>query len=169
MEEAMGLDQAQLVQDMCTMSKATSYLSFGKLVKTWATGVNQMSDDKDYSIPAANETLRALGSLTRKQFQSMLDNANVKMTVPDKVTRFVFVQDDPSTVIVRVPRGKVVEKVQRVMLDGLAHTIPPRTRYPFPRFYTENFSGREAPPLVKSRLLDLHCQRIGEYTINTCG
>jgi hypothetical protein len=161
-------DQSQLAQDMCTINPQDTgtYLNWGKLVKTWATSVNQFNNNKDYSIPAAKEPLRTVGVLTKDQFQSMLRNANVKMSIPDRVTKFVFVQDDASTVIVRLPKGKVVENVQR-LLEGVSDSDDPR--YPLPGFYRQFFEGNWVAAMDKEAILNLHCRRIGEYTINTCG
>jgi hypothetical protein len=164
----MGLDANQLGQDMCTMDPGNSenYAKWGRLVKTWVTGDNQFSDGKDYSIPATRDSLQPLGSVTKEQFQTMLSNAGIKMTIPDRVKRFVFVQDDDSTVIVRIPPKKVVEGIQG-QLERLV-SAQPKAWYPLPSFYTDNWSQGQ-PQLSKEGLLTMHCQRIGEYTINTCG
>jgi hypothetical protein len=163
----MGLDVKQLSQDMCTFNPddSKSYENWGRLVKTWVTGNNQFNDGKDYSIPATTDSLRPLGSMTKEQFRTMLSNAGIKMTIPDGVKRFVFVQDDDATVIVRVPPKKVVENIQG-QLEGLV-SAQPQASYPLPSFYTENWPGQ--PQLDKGKMLTMHCQRIGEYTINTCG
>lgn len=157
----MSLDITQLRQEMCTIDPedSVSFENWGTLVKTWVTGTN--------SIPASKDSLKPLGAMTKEQFQSVLSNAGVTMTIPDKVTTFVFVQDDESTVIVRVPSKKVVEGIQG-QLEALAKAGA-EAPYPLPTFYTENW-----PPLVQhnlnmDELLTMHCQRIGEYTINTCG
>jgi hypothetical protein len=166
----MGLDLTQLRQDMCTIEPADSqsYSNWGRLVKTWVTGINQFNDNKDYSIPATGETLQPLGSMTKDQFQGMLRDANVTMTVPDRVKRFVFVQDDESTVIVRIPAKKVVEDIQG-LLEGLVSGGVQQATYPLPKFYTEKWPLTGPTALPKQELLAMHCQRIGEYTINTCG
>jgi hypothetical protein len=161
----MGSNVNQLSQDMCTMNLGDSenYAKWGRLVKTWVTGKNQFNDGKDYSIPATVDSLQPLGSMTKEQFQTMLSNAEIAMAIPDRVERFVFVQDDDATVIVRVPPKKVVEDIQG-QLEELV-SAQPKASYPLPSFYKENWQL----PLDKSGLLTMHCQRIGEYTINTCG
>lgn len=166
----MGLDVTQLSQDMCTIDPqdSNSYANWGLLVKTWVTGINQFDDKKNYSIPATGDTLQPIGAMTKDQFRTMLGDAKVHMSIPDRVTKFVFVQDDDSTVIVRVPTKKVVEDVQG-LLEGLLGGTPPATPYPFPRFYTDNWPRVWPERLNKDQLLTLHCQRLGEYTINTCG
>jgi hypothetical protein len=152
----MALDINQLRQEMCTIDPKNSanFANWGTLVKTWVTGTN--------SIPASKDSLKPLGAMTKEQFQSVLSNAGVKMTIPDKVTTFVFVQDDESTVIVRVPSKKVVESVQgqlEALVEGGAEAP-----YPLPQFYTDNWPHN----LKKDELQTMHCLRIGEYTINTC-
>jgi hypothetical protein len=160
----MGLDVSQLRQDMCTINPddSDSYANWGRLVKTWVTGVNQFNDGKDYSIPAMKETLRPLGALTRDQFQSALSAAKVDMTIPDRIKRFVFVQDDDTTVIVRLPPKAVVEDIQRMLPASGG-------QYPLPDFYLFRFWPIEGSGgLTGEGLQRMHCQRIGEYTINTC-
>ena len=163
----MGLNLGQLRQIMCVIdpSDSSSFSQWGKLVKTWVTGQNQLGDGKDYSIPASTGSLQPAGAMTKEQFQQMLTNAGVTMTVPDKVKTFVFVQDNDSTVIVRLPSEQVVQAIQG-QLEGLAAagSVP----YPLPDFYTANWPGSKQQGLDKDGLLAMHCQRIGEYTINTC-
>jgi hypothetical protein len=173
----MGLDLNQLRQDMCVIQDSSdrpnSFLNWGKLVKSWATGVDQFGDNKDRSIPATDEAVPVVGSMTKDEFQSKLRDANVMMTIPDSVTRFVFVQDDDSTVIVRVPRKRVVEKVAQVINElpataPVAEFDPPVARYPLPQFYLDNWRSADVLAYPSNGLLELHCLRVGEYTINTC-
>jgi hypothetical protein len=166
----MGFDVTQLGQDMCTINPDDSdtYVNWGRLVKTWVTGINQFNDNNDYSIPASSETLQPLGAMTKDQFQSALQDVNVNMTIPDSVTKFVFVQDDDSTVIVRIPAKQVVEDVER-LLERLCVGGP--SIYPLPQFYRDAWYPLwpVQQALDKEAMLKMHCQRIGEYTINTCG
>jgi hypothetical protein len=156
----MALDINQLLQEMCTIdpNDSPNFAKWGTLVKTWVTGTN--------SIPASTDSLKPLGAMTKEQFQSVLRNAGVTMTIPDKVTTFVFVQDDESTVIVRVPSKKVVEVIQG-QLEALAKGGA-AAPYPLPDFYADNWTPAEQHSLKKDQLLTMHCLRIGEYTINTC-
>jgi hypothetical protein len=165
----MSLDVTRLSQEMCTLDpdNPSSFELWGKLVKTWVTGNNQFNDGNDYSIPASKDSLKPLGAMTKEQFQGMLSNAGVVMTIPDKVKTFVFVQDDESTVIVRVPSKKVVEGIQGQLeaLAGAGAEAP----YPLPKFYTDNWPPSVQHSLNEVQMMTMHCQRIGEYTINTCG
>jgi hypothetical protein len=165
----MGLDSNQLRQDMCTMNPddPKNYEKWGQLVKTWVTGNNQFNDGNDYSIPATKDSLQPLGSMTKEKFQSMLSNAGVVMTIPERIKTFVFVQDDDSTVIVRVPAKRVVEHIQG-QLEGLI-SAGGAAKYPLPSFYADNWPPNEQKSVDENKLLTMHCQRIGEYTINTCG
>lgn len=161
----MGLNTDQLRQDMCIIEPgdSPSFENWGKLVKTWVTGINQLQDGNDYSLPGAGDPLRPLGAMTKDQFAGMLRNAKINMSIPDRVKRFVFVQDDDSTVIVRIPAKRVVEDIQE-QLESLVSGTTEQAPYPLPEFYTQNWPHR----LNESGLLTMHCQRIGEYTINTC-
>ena len=88
------------------------------------------------------------------------------MTIPDKVTTFIFVQDQESTVIVRVPSKEVLESIQG-QLEALG-SDGQEAPYPLPEFYADNWKPSLQHNLNKDELLAMHCQRIGEYTINTC-
>jgi len=171
----MGLDLTVLRQDMCVIEPGadggvTNFLNWGKLVKSWVTGVNQFGDDKDRSIPATDKVAPVVGSMTKEQFQAKLRDANVTMNIPDSVTQVVFVQDDDSTVIVRIPRKRVVEKVAQ-MVEQLPTVDPSEgwaaAAYPLPKFYLDNWTSLPLR-LRADALLELHCLRVGEYTINTC-
>jgi hypothetical protein len=163
----MGFDLTQLRQDMCIIDPDDSdnYANWGKLVKTWTTGINQFNDNNDYSIPATGETVQPLGAMSKDQFKRMLGDARVTMTIPDSVSKFVFVQDDDSTVIVRIPAKQVLDDVQRLLVQQLREGDG---IYPLPPFYQGVW---DLPPvgLNQESMLKMHCQRLGEYTINTCG
>jgi len=155
------MDIKPLLQEMCTIdpNNSPNFAKWGTLVKSWVSGAN--------SIPASKDSLKPLGAMTKEQFQSVLSDAGVKMTIPDKVTTFVFVQDDESTVIVRVPSKKVVEVIQG-QLETLAKGGA-AAPYPLPSFYADNWTPPVQQSLNKDQLLTMHRLRIGEYTINTCG
>lgn len=167
----MGLDVTSLSEVMCTIDPkdSPSYANWGTLVKTWVTGTNQFKgNNQDFSIPKAADALQPVGAMSKDQFRAMLTAAGVAMTIPDKVKRFVFVQDDETTVIVRIPSKKVVDSVQG-QLEAMA-SGGREASYPLPDFYIKNWppsAGQKS--LSQDGLLTMHCQRIGEYTINTCG
>ncbi len=165
----MGLNTDQLRQDMCVIepNDSLSFENWGKLVKTWVTGSNELKDGNNYSIPTTGDSLRPLGAMTKDQFAAMLRNAKINMTIPDRVKRFVFVQDDDSTVVVRIPAKKVVEDIQG-QIGSLVSGSAEQARYPLPDFYAQNWPPATQKSLSEIGLLRMHCQRIGEYTINTC-
>lgn len=148
---------------------STNWERWGKLVTTWATGKNQFGDSNDYSIPATGEKLQTIGALSKDDFHKMLDKAGVVMDIPAHVTRFVFVQDDEATVIVRVPPKKMVEGAKKKIKDQFdADRLP--IPYPFlPEFYADNWQNQTRSELKLEELLRMHAQRLGEYTINVCG
>jgi hypothetical protein len=156
--------------DICKFDPADtgSFTNWGKLVKTWATGENRLGDGKDYSIPSTHEATSPIGVMTKDQFVKMLAMANVKMTIPDRIKRFEFVQDDDSTVVVRIPSKKMINGIEG-KLEALVASAP-SAQYPLPQFYTDAWpDGAPQKSLNHDDLLKMHCQRIGEYTINTCG
>jgi hypothetical protein len=69
-------------------------------------------------------------------------------------------------VIVRLPSKRVLEAIQGQLEHAASVQQEP---YPLPAFYQENWKPAGQKALAKDELLKMHCRRIGEYTINTCG
>jgi hypothetical protein len=165
----MATDLDDLAVCRLPPSDSDNFERWGKLVKTWATGDNKFQDNNDYSLPARGESVTTIGTMTKDDFQKMLDKAGVIMRIPDGVTRFKFVQDDDNTVIVRVPSKQMVENVEHKLHGGI-DSDHPSIAYPFlPQFYKDTWNQQAQKALDENELLRMHAQRIGEYTINVCG
>lgn len=141
--------------------EVANFENWGKLVKTWATGVNKLEDGRpisDYARPDTVEKLKA---------QCVM--ADVGATVPPYVTDVKFVQagiaalqtvDAPTiaTLLFRLPPKQLIEESEAELLAGADYAIP--------AFYNRIFDRPGGPTVADKK--KLHNERIGEYTMNVC-
>jgi hypothetical protein len=142
---------------------------WGKLVKTWATGRNYFKDGQDYSLPASlTMSIADFKNMLDKAGRGDPDQASIRMTIPPNITTVKFVQGDDNTLVIRIPPKAMVEDSEQI-LQGLVDAQHPVARYPLPIFYVQAWNpGAEQLSLDPDSLMTMHCQRIGEYTINLC-
>jgi|SRR5882757_6801301 len=134
-----------------------NWTNWGKLVKTWVTGKNYFDDGKSYPLP-----------ITLASFQAQLDQADVKMSIPDYVQSVLFVQKYDQALVVRLPPKQMIEDSE-ARLTKLAKDSDGLAAYPLPTLYAdEAFGGQVQAKFTLDELLSFHCERIGEYTINYC-
>ncbi|MDX2203171.1 MAG: hypothetical protein NW223_10500 [Hyphomicrobiaceae bacterium] len=126
---------------------------WGRLVKTWATGVSYFLDDSPAVTIDQLPVPRSLDELKR---QADLVRANV--SIPDHMVGLAVVQYSVDTVVIRLPPAERI-KAKEVELSAQTGT------YPFPDFYAQNIGQN----LSVERKLALHAARIGDYTISMCG
>ena len=111
---------------------------FGEQVKAWAKGAERIPKDLE-------------------EFADQLARAGVGLKLPDTIKSVKFVQDDPETLIVRLPcRSRLIEA------EG--HLVGRGGTYPMPAFYEQTFGGR---PKVGDQL-SFQAARIGDYSIAQC-
>jgi hypothetical protein len=124
-------------------------ITWGKLVKSWATG-------RAYP-PLANPAPlpRTLGEL-----QQICQSIGVTVTFPAACTGLAIVQYSPETVTLKLPPKAMVEATEAALGQ-------PGAIYPIPGFY-DTFYGK-ALSIAPNRLLDFHAARIGDYSIRNCG
>jgi len=118
------------------------------------------------AVPGSSGTsvqLPAAVSLTRAEFQSRLKAAGVDViSFPDQYTRVVIVQGDVNTMVLRLPPQDTLQGSEDDLLMG-------GIGYPFRPFYTAAYGT--APQYVPTKapdIMQLHANRIGEYTLNNC-
>src|SRR4051812_2315178 len=133
-----------------------NWVNWGKLVKTWATGNNYLNDQQDYTIPQSLDAFRA-----------QLTQANVSMTIPAWVEQIQFIMDDGKTLTVRLPSKGMIEDAEahlKAITDANRLAV-----YPLPQFYGAECWGVQPQNAFNLHtMLEFHCERIGEYTINNC-
>jgi hypothetical protein len=129
-----------------------SYLRWGKLIKTWATGRSYFENENP-SISI--DRLPVPRSLEELKVQCSLVRAGV--AIPPGIVGLAVVQYSADTLVIRLPPKERVEAMER--------SLAASGRYPFPGYYTD-FMGRDLTAVEK---LDAHACRIGDYTISYCG
>jgi hypothetical protein len=126
---------------------------WGKLIKTWATGVSRFENE----VPSFTaDQLPIPRSLDELKAQAAIVGA--RLTIPDHIVGLAIVQYSADTLVVRLPPKERLEAMEATLEQG------GDTGYNFPSFYS-TFMGR--PLNVKERL-HVHACRIGDYTISMC-
>ena len=134
---------------------ASSYLAWGKLVKTWATGKSYFEKD---TPPIGIDQLPIPHSMEELRAQMELVGAEALLP-PDHVVGLAIVQYTPDTMVVRLPPKARIEAAEQAFKQQGA------TTYNFPSFYAD-FINR---PLQLDEKLAVHACRIGDYTMSMCG
>jgi hypothetical protein len=132
---------------------AASYLAWGKLVKTWATGKSYFEDD---SPPIGLDKLPIPHSIEELRAQMVLVGAEALLP-PPHVVGLAIVQYTPDTMVVRLPPKARIEAKEK--------TLEQPGAYDFPSFYAD-FINR---PLERDERFAVHACRIGDYTMSMCG
>ncbi len=125
-----------------------NFQRWGRLVKTWSTGVNHIGDNENYPVPT-----------TIAEFKRQLTLAGAEATVPDGYETIQVVQGDLKNLCIRLP--------PKVMIEAAEHELATDPAgYPLPWFYSQfAFEGKE-PKVVDK--MHFHDMRIGDYTISNC-
>ena len=132
-----------------------TYMRWGKLVKTWATGESYFKGD---SPPITIDKLPIPHSIEELKMQMALVGAGA-LTPPPNVVGLAIVQYTADTMVVRLPPKARIKAMEATLEQ------PGATAYNFPDFYGD-FINR---PLNVQERLDVHACRIGDYTISMCG
>jgi hypothetical protein len=130
-----------------------SYLAWGKLIKTWATGKSYFEND---SPPIAVDKLPIPHSIEELRAQMVLVGAGALLP-PDNVVGLAIVQYTPDTMVVRLP--------PKARIEAMEKTLEQPGAYDFPTFYAD-FINR---PLERDERFAVHACRIGDYTMSMCG
>jgi hypothetical protein len=123
------------------------------------------------SIPGANGAAVPLAgavALTGQEFKTLLKAAKVSVKeMPTQYKHVVILQGSVDTMVVRLPPRDILQGSEDDLLNG--------TRYEIPEYYTEYFKpGPQpntvvfVPPTTRAEIMELHANRIGEYTLNSC-
>jgi hypothetical protein len=109
-------------------------------------------------------TLPFAVAMTVKQFKTRVKAAGVSISsFPEEYDHVVIVQGSPETMVIRLPPQEMLQKTEDDLLNEVAYTMRP--------FYWALFGT--APNMPKpgdqAGIMELHANRIGEYTLNNCG
>jgi hypothetical protein len=144
-------------------------LKWGRLVKTWATGLNYV-DYPPHPRPGPTNALQRPG--TFKEFVEQCQKLNIKLSYDDGLTPTPVSPTDPitlvmlphttDTLIIRLSPPEFLEKSEGDLKVD---------EYPVAEFYGDilmdaNPKPDEVDTMVK--VLDIHAMRVGEYTIAMC-
>lgn len=136
---------------MGTKLEISDDILWGKLVKSWATGENYIVRGRPAPpIPRTLDELRAQAA-----------EIGLRILFPDGMVGLEIVQYSSQTAVIKLPPKSMVE-------DTEAEFESADALYPIPRFYEEFFHA-PLPMMGKTKLLDLHAARIGDYSIRNCG
>jgi hypothetical protein len=166
-------------------------LTWGRLVKSWATDLDYINTDFDGQPPTgaipsgAGWALPALApvpvakaggaepvmipgavALTQAEFVARMEAAGIGDTdLPATNRNVVIVQGDETTMVIRLP--------PRVHLQDSEATLR-GSSYAIPGFYDDLFAAPGAPaaapnmPALFQDKMRLHANRVGDYTLNNC-
>ena len=154
----------------------------GRLVKSWATGLNYMTPAAETATPGATDTLppqyRCKANMTRAEFDALIQAVaayiapfgpkyqNFTVQLPAGVTQVTFYQGDATNVVFRLPPVGPLQETERDLLAG--------AQYSLRGFYAGQFTcpggGNPAQRVLTTDpdKLALHANRIGDYTISYC-
>jgi hypothetical protein len=149
------------------------YLAWGNLVKTWATGRNYVDHNSTETdpVPTAQDP-KYPKPKSFAEFQQQCRDAGVGLffddgsftPVPAGIEMgLIVLQGDSDVFILRVPP-------QEILLEHEARFLQAAT-YQFPGFYRDIYGGNPLPAQMATKVLrmNIHAERVGEYTLNTCG
>jgi len=101
-------------------------------------------------------------AMTRAQFITRVEAAGVSITnMPDQFQNVVIVQGDHDTMVMRLPPQEMLQSTEDDLLNGVHYTMRP--------FYWALFGKAPKMPQDAAGIMELHANRIGEYTLNNCG
>jgi hypothetical protein len=103
-------------------------------------------------------------AMTKEEFETRVTEARVSITdIPATIKDVVIVQGDPTTMVLRLPPKEQLQSTEDDLLNGAHYTMRP--------FYWALFGKAPAMPYPEDQagLMELHANRIGEYTLNNCG
>ena len=138
--------------------KIKNFEQMGKLIKTWALGVDRVKNGKKYLPRPAS----------MKEFCDMMVNAKAA-TKPD-ISKWLksfggslgavrFVQSDRSTLYVRLPMADMLEYREEYIGGGGDYRVPD--------FYSTSFFDGK-PQVIKDPKKG-HNERVGDYVMAQCG
>lgn len=149
---------------------------WGKLVKTWATGMNYVrhpiSDAAPFPTTVENPPEFPRPTSFR-EFVAQCQVAEIQLFFDDGIDDrdvtgneamgFQMIQIPADTAFVRLPESLKIKASEDRLLNKFAS-------YPLPGFYERIFETPPKPEQTSSptQKAVLHAERVGEYTINTC-
>lgn len=100
-------------------------------------------------------------AMTVDEFKTRVAAAGVEISeMPTQYKNVIIVQGNVETMVMRLPPKDTLQGSEDDLLNG--------TVYPFRSFYAELYGGPPHSPTDRGDIMQLHANRIGEYTLNNC-
>jgi hypothetical protein len=100
-------------------------------------------------------------AMTADQFKARVGKASVWISnFPDEYKHVVIVQGSEDTMVMRLPPKVMLQKSEDDLLNSAAYAMRP--------FYWALFGAAPDMPTDQAGIMELHANRIGEYTLNNC-
>jgi hypothetical protein len=135
---------------MVELIRVDNEVLWGKLVRSWATGVNHIVPGE--AAPKAPETLDELRTQCQK--------AGIGITIPGFITGLEIVRMPKDKLLLRLPAKELVEQAERDLKASDA-------KYPIPQYY-DNAYGMSLSVASPDERVKLQTCRIGDYSISMC-
>jgi len=151
------------------------YPAWGKLVKTWATGQNYIDHVMTETDPVPTTEEQPLKYPKPRSFEEfwdqcaqariglVYDDGNYTPVLRDDGIGLIVLQGDADVFVLRLPPREILLEYEKRFLAG--------GTYEFPPFYSTVFGTEPLPSQydTKVKRMTIHADRVGEYTLNTCG
>jgi hypothetical protein len=152
------------------------YEAWGKLVKTWATGKNYVDHPMTDAnpVPTVEEVPPSYPKpRSFKEFVDQCVRAHVGLVFDDGLRTpvtgnegmgFIAIQGDADVQVLRLPPYEKLIESEAKFMGGAAYQLPP--------FYGRIFGVAQPDPEQQKtavQKMKIHAERVGEYTLNTCG
>lgn len=100
-------------------------------------------------------------AMTVEEFTTRVAAAGVSITtMPKQYTNVIIVQGNVETMVMRLPPKDTLQGSEDDLLNG--------TLYRFQSFYATLYGTAPKIPTKQPDIMELHANRIGEYTLNNC-
>jgi hypothetical protein len=121
---------------------------------------------KGGAVPVPNAdggtvTLPFAVAMTVEQFTKRVAEGGVTITnMPSQYKHVIIVQGQGETMVMRLPPKETLQGSEDDLLNGTTYALRP--------FYWALFGGTPNMPTDPADIMELHANRIGEYTLNNC-
>jgi len=121
------------------------------------------------SIPRPDHTTVTLPgavAMTVDEFKQRVAAAGVEIVVmPTQYKNVIVLQGNVDTMVFRLPPRDTLQGSEDDLLNGVSYSIPP--------FYNALYGGQQPTAMPQcppnhNGVMQLHANRIGEYTLNNC-
>jgi hypothetical protein len=148
--------------------------TWGKLVKTWATGMDYLGHvpTEDNPVPTSDEVaVNNPKPRTFPEFWDQCHDAQIGLIFDDgnntPVPReegigLIVLQGDSDVFVLRLPPYEILLEHQARVLNAGGYRFAP--------FYQRVFGSppQASQMATKVQRMTIHAERVGEYTLNTC-